>query len=434
MRTLSMEIDYIREARPRRVRPNTYGRGQKMVGANLSMWGRIAAGAMGMTLGFCELASAQASPPQPAAPTTCQGTGFLPAPATWKAVEQLPDNRVTFRVCAPGASAVSVTSSDVADVIPMGIGGGPNGLAMTKDDKGLWSVTTPAPIAPDTYRFNFSVDGVPVPNPQGNTFSEARVGTNGTFEVLGAAGAFQTYNKDIPHGSVAVVEYWSSSLGVKRRAHVYTPPGYARGGGKYPVLYLVHGAGDSDDSWTSVGHAHYILDNLIAAGKAKPMIVVMPFGHTPDRPGTNMLTNTDFADDFLKDLIPYVEANYRAIKAPASRAMAGLSMGGAHTLNNGITHPELFAYVGIFSMGMQNPQQIADYDAKNGAALDRAGKSMRLVYYAVGKADFLYPAIAPTRALFAKHGIKDVYNESEGGHTWINWRRYFNDFAPRLFR
>jgi enterochelin esterase family protein len=396
--------------------------------------GHIVFGAVCMTWGFCELASAQAPPAQPAAPTTCQGRGFLPGPATYKAVEQLPDNRVTFRVCAPDAHAVSVTSSDVADVIPMGLGGGPNGLAMTKDDQGLWSVTTPAPIAPDTYRFNFSVDGVPLPNPQGTTFSETRVGTSGTFEVLGAAGTFQTYDKGIPHGSVAVVEYWSSSLGVKRRAHVYTPPGYARGGGKYPVLYLVHGAGDSDDSWTSVGHAHYILDNLIAAGKAKPMIVVMPFGHTPERAGSNMLANTDFAEDFLKDLIPCVEANYRVIKAPGSRAMAGLSMGGAHTLNNGITHPELFGYVGVFSMGMQNPQQIADYEARYGAALDRAAKSMKLVYYAVGKADFLYPAIAPTRAMFARHGIKDVYHESEGGHTWINWRRYFNDFAPRLFK
>ena len=402
---------------------------------SVGLLGRMVLGTVCVMLGFVSgLASAQAPPAQPPAPTTCQGRGFLPGPASYKAVEQLPDNRVTFRVCAPDATAVSVTSSDVADVIPMGIGGGPNGLPMTKDDKGLWSVTTPAPIAPDTYRFNFSVNGVPLPNPQGTTFSEARVGTNGTFEVLGAAGAFQTYDKDIPHGSVAVVEYWSSSLGAKRRAHVYTPPGYARGGGKYPVLYLVHGAGDSDDSWTSVGHAHYILDNLIAAGKAKPMIVVMPFGHTPERAGANMLANTDFADDFLKDLIPYVDANYRTIKTPASRAMAGLSMGGAHTLNNGITHPELFGYVGVFSMGMQNPQQIADYETKNGAALDRAGKSMKLVYYAVGKADFLYPSIAPTRALFAKHGIRDVYNESDGGHTWINWRRYFNDFAPRLFR
>jgi enterochelin esterase family protein len=387
-----------------------------------------------LAMGFSAAAFAQA-PSAPVAPTTCMARGFsLPGPSAFKAVEQLPDRRVTFRVCAPDATSVSVTSSDIADVIPMGIGGGPAGLPMTKDEKGVWSVTTPTPVAPDTYRFNFSVNGVPLPNPQGTTFSEARVGTNGTFEVTGPGGEFQTYNKDVPHGSVAEVEYWSKSLGMKRRAHVYTPPGYARGGGKYPVLYLVHGAGDSDDSWTSVGHAHYILDNLIAAGKAKPMIVVMPFGHTPDRPGANMLTNTDFSDDFLKDLIPYVEANYRTINKAQSRAMAGLSMGGAHTLNNGLTHPELFAYVGVFSMGLMNPQLVAEYDAKNGAALDKAGKSMKLVYYAMGKADFLYASVAPTRGLFEKHGIQHTYNESEGGHTWINWRRYFNDFAPRLFR
>jgi enterochelin esterase family protein len=404
--------------------------------------GYVAALVMGFNAAtFAQAPSAPAStaPPAqanaPAAPATCMGRGFvLPAPSAFKSVEQLPDRRVTFRVCAPDANSVSVTSSDIGDIIPMGIGGGPAGLPMTKDEKGVWSVTTPTPVAPDTYRFNFSVNGVPLPNPQGTTFSEARVGTNGTFEVTGPGGEFQTYNKDVPHGSVAEVEYWSKSLGIKRRAHVYTPPGYARGGGKYPVLYLVHGAGDSDDSWTSVGHAHYILDNLIAAGKAKPMIVVMPFGHTPDRPGANVLTNTDFSDDFLKELIPYVEANYRTINKARSRAMAGLSMGGAHTLNNGLTHPELFAYVGVFSMGLMNPQLVAEYDAKNGAALDKAGKSMKLVYYAMGKADFLYASVAPTRGLFEKHGIQHTYNESEGGHTWINWRRYFNDFAPRLFR
>jgi enterochelin esterase-like enzyme len=387
-----------------------------------------------LALGFCSLASAQAPSAPPAAPATCMGRGFLPSPASYKAVEQLPDRRITFRVCAPDATAVSVTSSDIADVIPMGQGGGPAGLAMTRDEKGLWSVTTPVPVAADTYRFNFSVNGVPLPNPQGNTFSEARVGTNGTFEVQGPEGAFQTYNKGVPHGVVSEVEYWSASLGVKRRAHVYTPPGYERGGGKFPALYLVHGAGDSDDSWTSIGHAHYVLDNLIAAGKAKPMIVVMPFGHTPDRPGADMLTNTDFTDDFLKELIPYVESRYRTVNKPASRAMAGLSMGGAHTLNNGLTHPELFGYVGIFSMGLMNPQQVEAYEKKNAAALDKAGRSMKLVYYAMGKTDFLYASVAPTRGLLDKHGIRHVYNESEGGHTWINWRRYFNDFAPRLFR
>jgi enterochelin esterase family protein len=306
---------------------------------------------------------------------------------------------------------------------------------MNRDERGLWSVTTPVPVAPDTYRYNFNVDGVAVPNPQGTTFSLTQFGQFSVFEVSGAEGAFQTYDKAVPHGAVTTVEYWSASLRVLRRAHIYTPPGYMRNSSRYPVLYLVHGASDSDDSWTSVGRAHYIVDNLIAAGKAKPMIIVMPFGHTPERPGaSNMLVNTDFADDFLKDLIPHVEANYRTIDSRSNRAMAGLSMGGAHTLRVGLTHPELFDYVGIFSMGLLNAQQVAEYETQNAKALTQAGKSMKVVYYGMGKTDFLYASAAPTRAMMEKYGMSPIYNESEGGHTWINWRRYLYDFAPRLFR
>ena len=368
------------------------------------------------------------------ASSSCLPRGFFAGPAAYKSVEQLPDGRVTFRLCAPDAQVAMVTSTDNADVIPLGFGGGPRGLMMTKDATGLWSVTTDKPVAADTYRFNFNVDGARVPDPHGTRFSEERVGVNSTFEVIGPAGAFQTFDKTVPHGVVSTVEYWSRSLDVRRRAHVYTPPGYEKGKGVYPVLYLVHGAGDSDDSWTSVGHAQYILDNLIAAGKAKPMIIVMPAGHTPDRPGADMLTNTDFRDDFLKDLIPYVDGHYRTIAKADARAMAGLSMGGAHTIQNGLTHPELFHYIGVFSMGLQSPQQAADYAARNDAALKQGARSFKLVYYAMGKEDFLYGTVAPTRAMLDKYGIAHVYNESGGGHTWINWRRYLADFAPRLFR
>ena len=368
------------------------------------------------------------------ASSSCLPRGFFAGPAAYKSVEQLPDGRVTFRLCAPDAQVAMVTSTDNADVIPLGFGGGPRGLMMTKDATGLWSVTTDKPVAADTYRFNFNVDGARVPDPQGTRFSEERVGVNSTFEVIGPAGAFQTFDKTVPHGVVSTVEYWSRSLDVRRRAHVYTPPGYEKGKGVYPVLYLVHGAGDSDDSWTSVGHAQYILDNLIAAGKAKPMIIVMPAGHTPDRPGADMLTNTDFRDDFLKDLIPYVDGHYRTIAKADARAMAGLSMGGAHTIQNGLTHPELFHYIGVFSMGLQSPQQAADYAARSDAALKQGARSFKLVYYAMGKEDFLYGTVAPTRAMLDKYGIAHVYNESGGGHTWINWRRYLADFAPRLFR
>ena len=380
---------------------------------------------------------AQQAPPagQPAPPETCLPRGFAAA-APFRAVEVLPDRRVTFRVCAPAATEAKVTSNDMPDVIPLALGG-PAGLAMTKDARGLWSATTDKPVAPDTYRYDFSVNGARVPDPQATTFSHERTGTNSTFEVPGPEGAFQAYDRNVPHGTVSVFEYWSTSLGMKRSAHVYTPPGYLTDSRRYPVLYLVHGAGDSDDSWTSVGHAHYILDNLIAAGKAKPMILVMPFGHTPDRPGADMLANNDFGNDLIRDLIPQVDKGLRTIARADSRAMAGLSMGGSHAIRNGLTHPELFHYIGVFSMGlgMQGREaEVAKYEADNAAALKHSAKELKLVYYAMGRDDFLHATVAPTRAMLDRQGIRHVFNESGGGHTWINWRRYLDDFAPRLFR
>lgn len=393
---------------------------------------------VGGALAALALAPVAASGQAPAAeaPKTCMPQGFF-AVATYQPVEVLADNRVTFRLCAPEATDVRVISSDIDEAIPMGFQpGSVRGLPMTKDAAGLWSATTRVPVPADTYRYAFQVHGVKVPNTVGTTYSEERVGTNSTFEVMGPDGAFQTYVADVPHGVVSEIEYWSKSLGVKRRAHVYTPPGYMNGTTKYPVLYLVHGAGDSDDSWTSVGHAHYILDNLIAAGKAKPMIVVMPSGHTPDRPGSNMLANTDFRDDLLDELIPYVDGNFRTLATADARAMAGLSMGGGHTIQTGLPHSELFHYLGVFSMGLgmnNNLEQVAQYEAANGAALTRAAEDVKLLYYAMGKDDFLYGTVAPTRSLLDKYGIDHVYNETGGGHTWINWRRYLADFAPRLF-
>lgn len=390
-------------------------------------------------LGFLATAGGAQSPsaPAPAPPASCLPTRSFAASAQYRAVEVGADGRVTFRVCAPAAAEALVTSSDYAPAIPMGFGGAPPGLAMTRDSTGLWSATTAVPVPPGTYRYNFRVDGARVPDPQATRFSEERVGVNSVFEVPGPAGAFQAWNSNVPHGTVSAVEYWSTTLNAKRRAHVYTPPGYMKDAARYPVLYLVHGAGDSDDSWTSVGHAHYILDNLIAAGKTRPMIVVMPFGHTPDRPGADMLANTDFGDDLHTDLVPYVEANYRVRPDAASRAMAGLSMGGAHTLRFGLTRPDRFAYVGVFSMGLMDTTQVKRYDAQHAAALRRGAagpQAFRLVYYAMGKEDFLYGSVAPTRAVLDKYGVRHVYRESEGGHTWMNWRDYLADFAPRLFR
>jgi enterochelin esterase family protein len=354
------------------------------------------------------------------------------ATTNYKSAEQLPDGRVTFRFCAPDATTVAVGSSDNEDISPNTFMGG-TGRAMTRDDKGLWSVTTPKPLAPDTYRYFFFVNGARVPDPAAREISLERSNIDSLLEVMGPAGDFQTYHNSVPHGSVAKVDYWSEPLGVVRRMHVYTPPGYEKDGKSYPVLYLVHGAGDSDQSWSSVGRSANILDNLIAAGKAKPMIVVMPNGHTPDRPNagaTNMLLNPDFRDDFLKVVIPYVDRNYRTIANPDNRAMAGLSMGGGHTIQNGLPHPELFHYVGIFSITGGGEQ----YEKDNDAALKQASAALKLVYYAYGREDFVARNSALLKGTLTKYGIKFTLHETGGGHTWINWREYLNDFAPRLFR
>lgn len=379
---------------------------------------------------------AMAAPASAQEEASCLPQGMFAVP-DYQSVEVLEDGRVTFRICAPEAQDVRVTSNDNDEAIPMGfVPGSERGLAMVRDETGLWSATTNVAVAPDVYRFNFAVDGARVPDPMGTRFSEERIGTNSTFEVSGADGDFQTWRADVPHGVVSEIQYWSQPLGVMRRAHVYTPPGYMAQDGHFPVLYLVHGAGDSDDSWTSVGHANYILDNLIAAGEAQPMIVVMPDGHTPAMQGQAMLENGAFYADLHEVLIPLVDDSFRTLEGAQNRAMAGLSMGGAHTLQAGLTRSDRFGWIGIFSMGLGlgDPSAAQAYGDENAEALGRAAQDLNLLYYAMGSEDFLYGSVAPTIAVFGRFDIDHIYNESGGGHTWINWRRYFHDFAPRLFR
>jgi enterochelin esterase-like enzyme len=386
-----------------------------------------------LLMSVCVFAQQAPAPAAPGALAAPQGRGFpgrggdpnrCSAPsgmgaANYKSPEQLPDGRVTFRICAPDATTVTVGSSDNEDISPNLFMGG-TGRPMTKDEKGLWSVTTPKPLAPDTYRYFFLVNGVRVPDPGAREYSLERSNIDSLVEVTGPAGDYQTYHKNIPHGNVAKIEYWSEPLGVVRRMHVYTPPGYDRDGNSYPVLYLVHGAGDSDQSWSSVGRANNILDNLIAAGKA----------NRPSAGPANMLQNTDFRDDFRQVVIPYIDKNYRTIANADNRAMAGLSMGGAHTIANGLTHPELFHYVGVFSISGGGEQ----YEKTNDAALKQAASAFKLVYYALGREDFVARNSAQLKGTLDKYGIKFTLHETGGGHTWINWREYLNDFSQKLFK
>jgi enterochelin esterase family protein len=242
-----------------------------------------------------------------------------------------------------------------------------------------------------------------------------------------------------------------------RRMHIYTPPGYEAGRGKYPVFYLLHGAGDCDDSWTSVGRAGFILDNLIAAKKVKPMVVVMPAGHTssstfgargPAAPaptaggGAPQAARRDeFLEDFITDIMPAVEENYRIVTDRAHRAIAGLSMGGSQTLNISFSHLDKFAYIGVFSSGILGGGAAAatpggGWEQQHLPMLDNAGlkKGLRLIWFSTGVNDGLIANSRNTVEMLKKHGLSPVFVESPGAHTWINWRNYLNEFAQQLFK
>jgi enterochelin esterase family protein len=204
------------------------------------------------------------------------------------------------------------------------------------------------------------------------------------------------------------------------------------------VLYLLHGAGDTDDAWPTVGRAGFILDNLIAAGKARPMIVVMPAGHTP-RPGGPFgatPSRDPFTDDFLKDVMPYVERNYRVLPARAHRAIAGLSMGGFQTLDIGLTNLDRFSQLGVFSSGWFGESGPATFERNNPTVLTdpKINDRIKLFWIATGKEDFVLPSTKATLALLDRHKVRYAYKETEGGHTWPNWRAYLAEFAPLLFR
>jgi enterochelin esterase family protein len=337
------------------------------------------------------------------------------------------DRHVSFRIFAPKASSVGLTSSDIP--------GGFKPRQLTKGNDGVWEVTL-GPIDAGTYRYLINVDGVPCVDPRNPAVSESN---GNVWSVVHVPGADFMDSRDVPHGAVASVYYRSSALGKNRRMHVYTPPGYGTGSEKYPVFYLLHGAGDCDDSWTSVGRANFILDNLIAAGKVKPMIVVMPAGHTGPFTfgvkGKGDVGNAKFEDDFLKDIVPYVEKHYRVLTDRADRAIAGLSMGGAQTLNIAAARPKDFGYVGVFSSAVLFGKS-SDWEKQNKAGLEDAAarKGLKLLWFATGKDDFLVQRTRDTVAMLKKYGFEPVYRETSGGHTWINWQLYLNEFAPQLFR
>lgn len=366
--------------------------------------------------------------------------GFPPQPPSFASTEVKDDRTIVVRLWAPEAKAVRFSSSDIPNGGPFG-----RGVEMKKADNGAWEGTI-GPVPAGTYRYNFNVDGLAVIDPRNPATSESN---SNTWSILSVPGSSVSDLKDVPHGAIASWQYFSKSLNRFRRAHVYTPPGYEQGTDKLPVLYLLHGASDSDASWSTVGRAGLVLDNLIAAGKAERMIVVMPMGHTGAfsfGPGGGNFQRqmTDFQRDFCEDLRPQVEQRYRTSNERRHRAIAGLSMGGAQTLDIAFSKLEDYGYIGVLSSGVfgiagggggagndgpswqqQHESVLKNPDLKQG---------LKLVWFATGKDDFLLKTTEETVKVLKASGFEVTYTESEGGHTWINWREhYLPEFAPLLF-
>ncbi|MGA7238572.1 MAG: alpha/beta hydrolase-fold protein, partial [Bryobacteraceae bacterium] len=318
-------------------------------------------------------------------------------------------------------------------------GGPPPSAAkdLTKGEDGVWTITV-GPLHPAAYNYTFTVDGVRGIDPNNPMVKLGDRSAESMFEVPAGKPAVYDY-QEVPHGTVHINWYHSASLNAPRSIYVYTPPGYEEGKSKLPALYLLHGSGDTEAGWVDVGRANLILDNLIAAGRAKPMIIVMPYG----RPLPDVMlvpsaargpANADelFGNDLLQDVVPYVEKLYRVSAKADDRAIAGLSMGGGQALRIGLAHLDTFHYIGAFSAAARgNPEEaFKDFFADPAAA----NKKLKVFFIACGKTDSLFPPSQALSDALEKHQIKHQFAPSEEGHVWRNWRDYLAEFAPELFQ
>jgi len=329
------------------------------------------------------------------------------------------DRTVTFRLRAPKA----------AEVLLNGEWKGGGKLPMTKDDQGLWSLTV-GPLEPDLYGYSYAVDGMTLTDPSNPVLKPMRSPRTSVVDVPGDPPRLHEY-QEVPHGTVRLHEYASKALGRRRPLRVYTPPGYDRDpAARYPVLYLFHGSGDTEATWTSFGHAHLIADNLLAQGKARAMILVMTDGHAVVGPEARARNVEMFGRDLLEDVLPFVEANYRTRADRESRAIVGLSMGGGQSLTVGLNHLELFAWVGGFSAAINNPEVTVASALADPAATN---SKLKLLWIACGKDDGLVKNAQALSEVLTRREIRHELRITDGNHSWPVWRGYLGDFLPRLF-
>jgi enterochelin esterase family protein len=339
------------------------------------------------------------------------------------------DGHVTFRFRDPNAQKVEIEIEGQRDPTPM-----------QKDDQGVWSVTV-GPMQPDIYGYTFVADGVHLIDPSNQLLKPNLLNTENAVHIPGPALPWEV--NQVPHGVIHHHFYHSKIADDDRDFYVYTPPDYdAKSKQDYPVLYLLHGYSDAADGWTAVGLANVILDNLIAQGKAKPMIIVMPLGYGDDnviRRGWSSWQDkelarrnlTRFTDALLQEVMPQAESLYRIKKDRESHAIAGLSMGGAESLLTGLNHLDRFAWIGAFSSGGIT---LADFNTEFPGLDASANKKIKLLWIACGTEDSLITANRQFKSWLKDKGVQFTDIETPGMHTWMVWRRNLSTLAPLLFR
>lgn len=366
------------------------------------------------------------------------------------------NNTVTFRLKAPKAVKVQVTGDFLPTQkikTPFGEFDGP-GVADLKENKdGVWEFTTPEPLKPELYSYTFLVDGLKINDPA-NVYMIRDVASVTNVFIIGGDERIDLYKVNkVPHGTVSKVWYNSPTLGMDRRLTVYTPAGYETSGKRYPVFYLLHGMGGDENAWSELGRTAQILDNLIAQGKAKPMIVVMTNGNAAleAAPGESSLgfaapsmnlpkTMEGSFETAFPDVVKFIDKTYRTQANKQGRAIAGLSMGGFHSMHISKQYPDMFNYVGLFSAALI-PEIMSNKDVKSPVYDDldkklkiQFDKKPALYYIAIGNKDFLYQANNDYRKMLDEKGYKYEYYETGEGHIWKNWRIYLTEFAPKIFK
>jgi enterochelin esterase family protein len=354
--------------------------------------------------------------------------------------EILPDGRVTFRLGAPNAQSVAlggefITQGNAIAVPPGDKSAGPKpDITFTKGANGVWEGTTTQPIRPGAYRYFFVIDGATVVlDPRNIETSPQRLSQN---SLLVVPGDFSERRK-VPHGSVLAQAFVSSTFGgIERPLTIYTPPGYEKDNTSYPVLYLMHGNADHETSWVTNARMNDILDNLIAEGKAKPMIVVMPQGGSPT---ANQVMTSDpskdpFVTEMMADIIPWVDRHFRTIANADHRAMAGLSMGGIQTLNTALNNLSAFHYVGVFSSGWFTQQDRQWFYDHKKAVIASLNKELKVFDWGWGGVDFAKPGAVEITSYLRSQGVTLTTTENQGGHDWRVWREDLHRFVPLLFR